>query len=195
MNTTTSNQQHNTGSQDHEERELNQRLEERKRQLPQVVQSAIDSADIKQRLRSLAQTHKLHVDQWELLENEVQLTLYGFQKVEDLEKNIQKEVGVASDLARTLAESISSTIFEPIREELERQLEHPEAKRKEISDVETAREQTLTGIPPALKPATPPSPPPDVKITRPTELSAYKPGEPSSQRDAVHDDPYREPLQ
>ena len=166
--------------------------------LPKIVQDAITSADIEKNLRALSDTQKLHLDQWQTLENEVMLTLLGLQQIESLEKNIKNEVGVTAEIAHGLAENINKIVFEPIRQELERQLEHPEAKEKEVSGVEAAKNAALASAeappaPPAVKPATPPSPAPDIKITRPSESTAYKPGETSAVRAAVHDDPYREP--
>ena len=182
---------------------LQQQLDEQFKQLPQIVQNAITSADIEKHLRALADTQRLHLDQWQKLENEVMLTLLGIQQIESLQRNIQSEVGVTSEVAQELAESINKIVFEPIRQELERQLTHPDAQAKQVSDVEAARDQTLAGarsVPtapspsaPAVAPATPPAPAIDVKVTRPSESTAYKPGETSAQRAAVHDDPYREP--
>lgn len=187
---------------------LKQQLQQRFQELPSVVQSAILSVKVEDRLRGLANTHKLHLDQWEILENEVMLTLLGFQIIEDLEKNIQQQVQVSTNLAHTLAEAANREIFEPIRQELERQLEHPDAQAKEVSAVEAARDQALAGTQaptaaptpaapvaaaPPVAPATPPAPTPEIKITRPSDSTAYKPGETSAQRAEVHDDPYREP--
>lgn len=171
-------------------------LKKRLLSLPQVVQDAITSADIDKQLRALSVTHKLHLDQWEKLENEVTLSLLGIQHIEDLEKNIQQEVGLSQPIAEQLAKSISLHIFEPIRAELERQLEHPAAQEKEVSAIETARTQQLgeNNVPPAtISPATPPLTQSGIKVTRPSDSSSYKPGEPSSTRAVVHDDPYRVP--
>jgi hypothetical protein len=189
--------------------DLQELLKERMSQLPPVVQRAITSADVEKNLRKLADTHKLHLDQWQILENNVMLTLLGLQQSDLLEKNIQSEVGVAADVARELAENINTIVFEPIRQELERQLEHPEAQEKQFTGIEAARNQELAkaegqgvtqapsapaeAAPAAVQPATPPPPAPEVKVARPDDGSNYKPGETSAQRAAVHDDPYREP--
>lgn len=176
-------------------------LKERLARLPAVVRNAITSADLEKKLRDLANTHKLHLDQWQVLENEVMMTLLGVRRVEELQENLKKQLKIVDELARTLAENINIIVFEPIRQELERQLEHPDAKEKEVSGVEQARNEALAGTekvstPPAPAAPPPPTPPPsapDVKVTRPSESSAYKPGETSAARAAVHDDPYREP--
>lgn len=175
--------------------------------LPKVVQDAITSADVEKQMRKLADIQKLHVDQWESLENEVMLTLLGAQPIEELETNIEKEVGVMPEVAHTLAENINKIVFEPIRQEMERNLEHPEAQEAHVSGVEAAREHVLgdskeegasASAQPAIAPATPPAPAPETPVERaPSAPSsgAYKPGESSTERASVHDDPYREPPQ
>ena len=194
--------------------ELEIALKERYDKLPKVVQDAIMSADVEKRMRELADTNKLHIDQWQTLENEVMLTLLGVKPIEDLEKNIKKEVGVFDEIAATLAGNISKIVFEPIRQELERQLEHPDAKAAEVSDVEGVRTQILTDSPapaaqstpvaaeaapattsaaPTVAPATPPAEAPTTKIERAPISAAYHAGETSAARKSVDDDPYREP--
>lgn len=175
-------------------------LKERFAELPKVVQNAITSADVRKRMRELADTHKLHLDQWETLENEVMMTLFGVLPVDELQTNIQKQVGVSKEMAKELTENISKIVFEPIREELERELEHPDAKAAEVSSVEAARTQILgEQVPgsrfqvPAVAPATPPAAPPVGKIERAPISAAYKAGEPSTARKSIEDDPYREP--
>jgi hypothetical protein len=189
-----------------EQNTIEERLGEQFKNLPKVVQDAITSADVQKHLRELADTQKLHLDQWQALENEVMLALLGFQPPEDLAKNIKSEVGVSDDIAAALAAGISKIVFEPIRQELERQLEHPEAKAEQLSDVETARRSELSKEPPAgeaaapatpaavpVLPATPPAPGPTERAARAPLSSAYKAGEPSTVRASVDDDPYREP--
>jgi len=179
--------------------ELEKALKERFAKLPVVVQQAITSADVEKRMRELADTNKLHLDQWQSLENEVMLALLGVQPIENLEKNIQSEVGVSAETAMTLANAVSKIVFEPIRAELERELSHPDAKAAHISGVDAARTQILAGedkpaapAAPAVLPATPPAEPPTGKIARAPVSESYKAGEVSSQRKAVADDPYRE---
>jgi hypothetical protein len=173
---------------------LDEALKEQFAKLPKVVQDAITSADVEKHMRELANTHKLHLDQWQKLENEVMLALLGIQSADDLEKNIRSEVVVSSETAKALTESISKIVFQPIRAELERQLEHPEAKAATVSGVEAARTQVLgETAAPAVAPATPPAAPPTTRVERAPISAAYKAGEASSARASVHDDPYREP--
>lgn len=193
-------------------------MKKRFAELPAPVQRAITSADIQKQLRELADKQKLHLDQWEILENEVLMALFGITPVDELQSAIQKEVGVSAETAAALAGDISRIVFEPIRQELERELEHPEAREKTVSGVDAARTQILgetpklsttalpptppvpaiTSVPPSpvttpVAPATPPPPPPTEKAIRMPASGAYVPGETSVARKDIHDDPYREP--
>ena len=171
---------------------------ERFKKLPKVVQKAITSADVSQHMRALATTHKLHLDQWESLENEVQYTLLGIQPAEELAKNIQKEVGVDETTAAALAADISKVVFEPIRKELERELEHPDATAAITTGVEDVRAQALATSQPAASapvvPATPPPAPNTIKVERAPVSPSYAPKVASHERKTVDGDPYREQL-
>ena len=164
--------------------------------LPKVVQEAITSANTTEHLRKLANTQKLHLDQWQVLENEVMLTLLGLQPIDELEANIIKEVGVSNEIAHELTLAISEEIFEPIRQELERELEHPEAQEKEVSAVDAMVTTAIAGSNPdaAAATATPTAPEAVVvqKVERPTPSQTYRPGQLSHERKDVHSDPYRE---
>lgn len=186
--------------------------------LPRVVQEAITSAHIESHLRALSTKHKLHVDQWQSLENEVMLTLLGIQNAEDLPANIASEVGMEPEAAQEIAESISMEIFEPIRLSLERGLSHPNAQAEVVSSLETARRETLdAALPqdesaapsaPATSPAaapsqapqapilpgTPPSVPNLPQVPAPTPAPDYASGTPSAARKTIANDPYREPI-
>ncbi len=168
--------------------------------LPPVVQQAIQSADLEKHLRALADTHKLHIDQWELLQNEVKLALLGFEDAEKLPANLESVVGVDHETAAALAQAINDEVFEPIREQLERGLEHPEAKAVQNDAIEQARQaalalakQTGEAAPVTIQPATPPAPAPEGKAARAPISDSYKAAQPSTERKAVDGDPYREP--
>jgi hypothetical protein len=82
-----------------ETNEFQEAIKERFLKLPKVVQEAIVSADVQKHMRELAETQKLHLDQWESLENEVQMTLLGIHAAEDLTKNIEARVKVSNEVA------------------------------------------------------------------------------------------------
>ena len=193
-----------------EDKELQEKLAERLKSLPKVVRDAITSADVEAHLRTLANTHKLHLDQWQLLENEVMLTLLGFQEPADFKQNIKDDLVLTEDVAVALAGDISKIVFDPIRAELERSLEHPDAQAVEVSDMQAMGAQVLAssenGVeinrennPPVA--AAPPAPPvpiaplptaPDAKAIRAPISEVYKPGVASTERKDVASDPYRE---
>lgn len=195
-NTTPNMDPINSGS----EVDVNKAFAERLASLPPVVQQAIQSADLEKHLRALADTHKLHIDQWELLQNEVKLALLGFEDAEKLPENLEKEVGVDHETAMALAQAINDEVFEPIREQLERGLAHPEAKAVQNDAIEQARQAAIAmakqsgeAAPATPQPATPPAPAPEGKAVRAPLSETYKPSVPSSERKAVEGDPYREP--
>jgi hypothetical protein len=186
-----------------EDTQLQSAMQERFTKLPKVVQDAITSADVEKHLRELANTHKLHLDQWTKLENEVMLALLGFEPVGDLAKNIKSEVGTDEASSIAIAADISKIVFEPIRGELERLLEHPEAKSETVSSVDTVRTQVLastgnntpTSSPaPSVAPATPPAPAPETKVERAALTPSYAPSVASHERKTIEGDPYREQL-
>lgn len=194
-----------------EHNEINEQLLERFKQLPQVVQNAITSADVQQRLRTLSNKNHLHLDQWGALENEVMLTLLGIQSAENLSLNIQKHVGLPPEIATPLTEEVMKIVFEPIRLEMERELQHPEAQavvktaidsvRTEALKQETAQDKTQdTAAPlPTTTPIIPPQPlaplptPPETKATRGIITPSYA-SAPSHERKTIEGDPYREQI-
>jgi len=161
-------------------------MQERFSHLPKVVQDAITSTEVEKRLQELANTHKLHFDQWEKLENEVMLALLGFQPVENLQSNIKTEVGVTEEIAAALAADISKIVFEPIRAQMERELAQPVGNAGAAS---AAPAQTFA---PTVLPATPPPPAPTTTVIRTPISEAYKPGEVSPVHISTEGDPYRE---
>lgn len=202
---------------------IEEKLRERFLALPKAIQQAITSADIEKQLRELSDVYKLHLDQWQKLENEVMLTLLGLEEAEQLQENIAKEVGVPDDIAKTLTDNIAITIFQPIREELERELENksneqetdsitsPQAVHSEQDEKRAAEHPDLPADLPAkataqagasaqagqkllAAPSTPPPPPPSEKAVRASISEVYKPQQSSSRRANVEEDPYRESI-
>ncbi len=189
-----------------DDKELGELIRKRFASLPPVVQRAIISADITKHLQELAEKHKMHLDQWQTLENEVQLTLLGVKSSEDLAENIKSALNLDTQTATNLAADISVIVFEPIRQELERQLEHPDAVAKTTTGVEDMRTAELarsenktaqvapTVATPSVIPGTPPVPAPTGAVERGQISPAYVPATPSHERKTIEGDPYREQL-
>ena len=183
------------------EQEMKQGLAARFKELPKVVQDSITSADVEKRRRELADTNKLHLDQWEILENDVMLTLLGVHRPEELADNLKKDLEISDEVARMLAADISKIVFEPIREELERSLEDPTVQKEEAGGIgEAMREHggqvpgSRLQVPGAVIPATPPSAPPEGKAVRAPISELYTAQEPSHARKIIEGDPYREQV-
>lgn len=169
-------------------------MHERFAQLPPSVQAAITSADVETHLRELAKTHQLHLDQWNLLENEVMLTLLGLQQMSQLKENIVKEVGVSEQVATELANDIAQNVFKPIRDELEKLLEH--STPQSGTPPQTPGPNAPTTTPDATKTATPTSPGSagEAKVTRAAAPASYLSQTPSHERKTIEGDPYREQI-
>jgi hypothetical protein len=200
--------------------DIDKEIQERFLALPKPVQEAITSADLTKHLQTLANTHKLHVDQWQKLENQVLFSILGMHDISSFPKEIQDTLGIPAEDAAKLATDINAEIFEPIRKELERELDHPAAEAKVVSDIEASRTQILgskptetasslellasseiqkpatspTLAPPIVQPATPPAPPPETKAARAPISASYNAGQASHERKVVEGDPYREQI-
>ncbi len=158
-----------------------QYLKERFALLPKPVQDAITSADVQKRLRELGTQNKLHLDQLEVLENEVQMALFGLTSVQELQPNLQKELKIDAEQASALAKSVSTIVFEPIRAALEKEL------------AQKGGAAPATPAAPAVVPATPPAPAPTATVERTPAPTTYTPSQPSTERKDIANDPYREP--
>jgi hypothetical protein len=169
-------------------------------ELPEVVQDAILDSDVPGGLRALYEASNLHLDKWETLQRIVMSALVGLMPTSHIGEALKSELSTDEATTAVLVEGLATRVFKPVRERLERGLGHPEAKTEEVSDVEKLRREVLKtegAIPPpppqaAATPGTPPPPKPDTKVVRGPASGAYKPGETSTNRKAVLDDPYRE---
>lgn len=170
-------------------------------ELPEVVQDAILDSDVPGGLRALYEESNLHLDKWETLQRIVMSALVGLMPTSGIGAALTAELATDEATTAALVEGLATRVFQPVRERLERGLGHPEAKIEEVSDVEKLRQEVLKSegaIPPppsqaaAPVPGTPPPPKPDAKVVRGPASGAYKPGEASTERKAVIDDPYRE---
>ncbi|MFZ2593862.1 MAG: hypothetical protein WAX38_03770 [Minisyncoccia bacterium] len=87
--------------------------------LPKIVQDAINSSDLTGKMRKLAEKHKLHLDKWSILEDEITFALFGITPPENLVGSIQKELGISMEEAIAINNDAVEIIFEPIRLQLQ----------------------------------------------------------------------------
>lgn len=158
------------------EKDLNKIFEERFAELPEAIQKAVTDASVEKKLRALSAKHKLHLDQWVLLENEIMLTLLGLEDPKEMAKNISKEVGIEKNLAQKLVNDIAIEIFKPIREQMQGTLDSEAIKRKIVPVGQKENAHTT------------------VKKVAPSDTSAYQAGQKSVDRNDVQEDPYRESI-
>ena len=86
--------------------------------LPKVLQEAITNADVQANLRKLAEVHKLHLDKWTILENEIMMALLGITSAADLPHSISEQVGIPLDQAQEITNSVAEIVFDPIQDEI-----------------------------------------------------------------------------
>lgn len=166
-----------------------------------MVRQVIQEANVAASMQRVSKKYNLHLDQWQDLEYEVTMALYGVTEMEALEINIIKHVGIEPALARNLSNDIALAVFQPIREELERRLEHPDATPKQGTPMEDLTAEILRGDVPEPTPATSPktveamgAPQVRTEVTPSTLSTSYTPGQASTERKHIDNDPYREPI-
>lgn len=98
--------------------------------LPKIVQASIKSANVPAKMKDLASKHKIHLDKWAQLENEMILTLFGITDPDELVDNIQKHVGLSREEAVAINNDAVEIIFEPIRKKLQTDAESRASDRE-----------------------------------------------------------------
>lgn len=175
--------------------DLQKRIQERFDELPESVQQAVTDASVEQKLRALARKYKLHLDQWVLLENEIMLTLLGLEQPEEMAANIAKTVGVDTELSQKIVNDIAVQVFHPIRQQLQGSLNR-EGERRETVEVpaigSTGAEKRQQAIDVLLKQEKPVVS--KGEKAEPIDTESYKPGQNSTERKDVQEDPYRESI-
>ncbi len=123
-------------------------LKDQFERLPEDVRTAITSVDLRNKLRSVAEKHRLHVDQAGALENETMLVMLGLEHPRDYIQNLEREAQVSASEARGIAEDINKEIFRQVRESLKKIHNIPE----EIRGPEKASVKPQESVPTALTP-------------------------------------------
>lgn len=98
--------------------ELQKQIEERIAKLPEDIQLAIASNDLGKHIQTIGQRHQLHIDQMEMLQDEVMLVMLGFVNPEDFTAQLQEQVRIPGEKARGITTDIQNEIFMPVRESM-----------------------------------------------------------------------------
>ncbi len=140
-------------------------------ELPEIVQNAINNAQVTEKMRKLAKKYALHLDKWNVLEEEIIATLVGQKDPYSLPSNISSVTGLDITKSQEMTDEIVRTIFKPIREELQYELD----TKQKAKDILTKKDED----------------------TQPNEIPTdnyLQTNIPSSERKDVNSDPYRESI-
>ncbi len=154
--------------------------------LPKVLQKAITDADVQSKLRKLAEVHKLHLDKWIILENEIMMALLGITNPDDLPETISKRVGIPLEKATQITNAAGEIIFGPIKDQLKNAVGDSKNIIESVGDENNTHTNDLTN----QKSET------QIDISKfmhaPTDPDVYTPKTPKKYPD--NNDPYLEPI-
>lgn len=94
-------------------------LYEKFENLPDDVQEAFLSIDTYNTIKKIGDKFKLHIDQSELLGEEIGFVMLGVTRPENFLGNIQQKLGISTEIAGEIVKDINTSIFFPIRSSLE----------------------------------------------------------------------------
>ncbi len=145
--------------------ETQQQIKERLESLPLPIQQAISSADVGNKIISIAKKNNLLMDQVDKLYMEVFLAMLGIESFDNLTNNIEKNVGVMPATALAMEKDINDEILIPIRESMGKTSEYaesgdessnatPSVERDQIlSDIENPKPTTPRAAEPIMDPS------------------------------------------
>ncbi len=158
---------------------IEQQLTDAFSNLPKVLQDVISSADVQQKLRNLADVHKLHLDKWNILEYEIMQALLGITDPNSLPQNISKAINIPLEKAQEITNSVVKIVFNPIQKKLREKVGEPTTIAEEVVANDVRGEFTKIDI---------------SKFSEaPTTPGAYKPK--TTKKYADNNDPYHEPIE
>jgi hypothetical protein len=97
---------------------LQPEIKDRFLQLPTEVQNIILESGWEKVTRKIVEQNKLRIDQGAAIENEVMLTMFGFDKPEHFKENIIKRSNVDLEVADKIVLAVNEEIFSLIKEKL-----------------------------------------------------------------------------
>jgi hypothetical protein len=115
---------------------------ERLKELPELVQKIILESGWEQTTRRIVEENNLRIDQGAAIENEVMLTMFGFEQPENFRSNIIKEAGLSPETADKIVADVDKNVFGLIKDKLVLETTEDDT---DFEKVET-REQILSEI-------------------------------------------------
>lgn len=136
------------------------------KKLPVALQQAISASNLQDTVQSIGTKNHLHIDQIGKLEDEVILTMMGFENLDDFTDRLIKNVNLSREVAAAVSNDVASEIFSSIREAM-----------KEFMEKEVKKENPPTNRSPVTAvPSQPATPSPFAPPSKPLPVPA-KPAE------------------
>ena len=107
-------------------------------ELPADVRSAIQAADLDQKVRAVGEKHQLHIDQIGELGDETLLAMLGFSPLETLDKRLSEALSISPEAGAALATDLGTEVFGSIRESMKKFTEKSTLKPQELPKAEPA---------------------------------------------------------
>ena len=98
-------------------------IQQRLAELPADVQSAVQAADLDQKVQAIGARHQLHIDQVGELGDETLLAMLGFSPLESFGRRLSSTLKLSPEAGEKLAQDVSTEIFGSIRESMKRFVE------------------------------------------------------------------------
>ncbi len=119
-------------------------IKERYQTLPKEVKDAITASDFTNKMKTLASSHSLMLDQTDSLQKAILVIMLGLEPSSTFVDSIISELGINRGKATAIAKDVNQLIFDPIRkylrewEEQEEKTIQENEKSQSITDLERA---------------------------------------------------------
>jgi hypothetical protein len=177
--------------------EIEKTTEQYFKELPENLQSAINSTPWRSSVQKLAMAYSLNAEQATSLETETMLVIYGIEETGDYTANIARELSIEDEKAQTIASDITKEIFKTILEKTESLIPaNPVTIRKPQENVEGVVPGVIHNNLPMVEEGEKVHDAPHVEPTK-TEEAKITPNPqemPKVNHYEAGKDPYREPL-
>jgi seryl-tRNA synthetase len=149
--------------------------------LPPIIRDFMESEETANKILRIGEKYNLHIDQLNILNEEVASILYGLEKISNFHSNLQKYLGVSEDIANLITYDLNQQIFSKIREELQKAPAQVIANNADSPSPQQNFDQKMSGV----------SNVPKQEVEVKTETGDNKGEEANSKPPR---DPYREPI-
>jgi hypothetical protein len=125
-----------------------EQIQERLKELPEIIQEAINNSGWEEKIRRVASVFNLRVDQGAALEKLTQLTMLGFKDPTNFLNEVKDNVWVSEDEAKKITIEVREKIFDSIKSEIVK-ISRKEAgllERTEIDEIIYGREEDSLDI-------------------------------------------------